>query len=82
MKLSTAQARALEAIVCAARNQDPMSYPPRVTTDMEDPRGVCTPTTARALAKRGLVQWVDGTARISITEAGRVALNATSLLPS
>lgn len=78
MKLSERQVEALEAIVCACKSMDPMSYPCRVTTDMEDPRGVCTPATARALAKRGLVHWVEGSQSIHITEAGRLA-NSSSL---
>lgn len=82
MKLSVAQAAALEAIVCACKLKDPMSYPPKVTTDLEDPRGVCQPATARALAKRGLVEWVEGSRAISITDAGRKALNETSSLLS
>jgi len=81
MKLSVAQTACLEAIACACRNMDPMSYPPKVTTDMEDPRGVCSPTTARALAKRGLVEWMEGSKSIYITSAGLVALSETSSLP-
>jgi len=80
MKLSVAQTACLEAIACACRNMDPMSYPPKVTTDMEDPRGVCSPTTARALAKRGLVEWMEGSKSIYITEAGRAAVSSS--LPS
>lgn len=82
MKLSNAQATCLESIACAVRNQDPMSYPPKVTTDMENPRGVCTPATARSLLKRGLVEWVEGSSNIRLTDAGRKQANAGSTASS
>jgi len=80
MKLSPAQVSCLEAIVCACKLRDPMSYPPVVTTNLEEPRGVCLPTTARALAKRGLVEWKEWGTSIRITPAGEAALAAASSL--
>jgi len=71
MKLSETQANAIEAIYCAFKHKDPMSYPPKVTSDMEDPRGVCTAVTARSLKKKGLVEWSEWSSSISLTDAGR-----------
>ena len=70
MKLSETQREALESIFMACKLRDPMSYPPRVTSDMEDPRGVCRVGTARSLAKKGLVEWEAGSTSIRLTVTG------------
>jgi hypothetical protein len=76
MKLTEAQRLALEAIFMACKHRDPMSYPPRVTSDMEDPRGVCGVRTARSLKKKGLVEWNEWGSSISLTAAGTELVKA------
>jgi len=76
MKLTETQRDALEAIYMACKHRDPMSYPPRVTSDMEDPRGVCRVGTARSLAKKGLVVWSPYSSSISLTDLGTALARA------
>lgn len=80
MKLSERQEEALEAIYCACEHMDPMTYPPRVTSDMEDPRGVCVAVTARSLKKKGLVEWSEYGRSIALTDAGRAWLKEAGLI--
>jgi hypothetical protein len=75
MKLSDPQLNCLNSLVHRDTVPADVAEGFIVTDDVHEPYCVATRKTAQSLAKRGLVNWTEGSRRISITHAGRSAVS-------